>query len=169
MLSVCIDYDSFLASGGSIDLFGIVGSNNLGFKQFHGKLAFKKATYAWKTQQKLAKFNLAPKVIGKVCKVKAKEGEEELTSNWGYITELVHTREKYSYAAIEKLVNDIKSKTNLKFWDCHDSNIGILKNRLVCIDTGLESFDRDCNAWGFREPGPRCVDCNKYQCSCCDY
>jgi len=169
MLSICIDYNDFLACGGSVDLFSIIGSDNLGFKEFNGKLALKKATYAWKTQKKLAKFNLAPKVIGKVCKVKAKEDEKEWTSNWGYITELVHTREQYSYTAIEKLVNDIKSKTNLKFWDCHDSNIGILKNRLVCIDTGSESFDRDCNAWGFREPGPRCVDCNKYQCSCCDY
>ena len=61
-------------------------------------------------------------------------------------------------------------KTGLKFWDCHWYNIGTVKrgrkNKVVCIDTGKESFDGDSNAWGFAEPGPKCCYCEKYQCKC---
>jgi hypothetical protein len=74
---------------------------------------------------------------------------------------------------IQNLVNIIHDKTGLKFWDCHYYNIGYVtrnkKSKLVCIDTGKESFDRECNAWGFSEPGPKCNYCKKYQCKCSIY
>ena len=57
------------------------------------------------------------------------------------------------YEELENLVNKIKEKTGLKFWDCHWTNVGYINNRLVnCIDTGKESFTPYCNAWGFVEP-----------------
>ena len=70
------------------------------------------------------------------------------------------------YDKLENLVNKIREKTGLKFWDCHWTNVGYTNNRLVCIDTGKESFTPYCNAWGFIEPGPKCPYCNDYQCYC---
>ena len=40
------------------------------------------------------------------------------------------------YEELENLVNNIREKTGLKFWDCHWTNVGYINNRLVCIDTG---------------------------------
>ena len=37
-------------------------------------------------------------------------------------------------------------------------NIGLIKRRkkkLVCIDTGKESFSGYSNAWGYLDPGPK--------------
>ena len=71
---------------------------------------------------------------------------------------------------IQDLVDEIKEKTGLKFWDCHWYNVGTVvrnkKKKVVCIDTGKESFDGNANAWGFADPGPKCGYCLKYQCKC---
>ena len=93
---------------------------------------------------------------------------------WGYVTvKAAEVEEDYSEKSLQqlqKLVEKIYDKTQLKFWDCHWWNIGIIKYRkkprVVCIDTGSESFIRDYNAWGFNTPGPRCDLCDKYQCKC---
>ena len=68
------------------------------------------------------------------------------------------------------LVDKIYQHTSIKFWDCHWTNVGYIKyrgrNKLVCIDTGEESFQGYANAWGYEEPGPRCPYCNTYACEC---
>jgi hypothetical protein len=73
---------------------------------------------------------------------------------------------------IQSLVEEIYQKTGLKFWDCHWYNVGTVKRhnkrKVVCIDTGKESFDGDSNAWGFADPGPKCSYCNRYKCKCED-
>ena len=171
-----IDYECCdFAEGGAAQFYSIVGMKGCGFKEYSGRNGKKDAKFAWSTQKKLAKFGLAPKVIGNIKRINAYYMGEIKKSGWGYITQMatVHDHREYSYKSLQNLVDQIWEKTGLKFWDSHYDNIGLIKvngkKKLVCIDTGRESFDRDCNAWGFREPGPKCVDCNKYQCSCCDY
>ena len=168
-----INYEWPVSEGVSVQFYRLIGYKNLGFKEFSGRKGKKKANFACAKQKQLSKLGLAPKVIGNVCKVKCVDKDMLFLSDWGYITQIAQTKEKYSMKEIQSLVDNIKEKAGLKFWDCHDYNIGILKvrgkNKLVCIDTGEESFDRECNAWGFREPGPKCVDCKKYNCDCCDY
>lgn len=148
--------------GGSVQFYHLVESRYLGFKEFYSK---KQAQYAYNVQKKLSKLGLAPKVHGKVCKLKVQNWHEK--SGWGFITQIVKCgRKQLSRRKIQELVNNIYEKTGLKFWDCHDYNIGIFRNKYVCIDTGKESFDEDCNAWGMNNPGPKCYECNKYECNC---
>lgn len=162
--------------GGSAEFYPIKEDNRLGFKQFRNK---KFANKAYEKQKLLSKYNLAPKVIGKVCKLPIKiesYPEYKLNTNWGYVTEKARVLDdsimKKRLKDIQKLVENIENKTRLRFWDCHYWNVGYIKRnnkaKLVCIDTGPESFDRDANAWGFNKPGPKCDYCNKYQCRCSD-
>lgn len=148
--------------GGSVQFYHLVESKYLGFKEFYNK---RQAQYAYNVQKKLSKLGLAPKVRGKICRLKIQHWHEK--SNWGFITQIVKCgRKKLSRKKIQELVNAIYEKTGLRFWDCHDYNIGILRNKYVCIDTGKESFDRECNAWGMENPGPKCYECNRYECHC---
>ena len=165
-----IDINHF-DEGGSAEFYNIKENKNLGFKQFRNKSS---AISAYSKQKLLSKFGLAPKVYGKICKLTMKSKFYEGLSNWGYVTEkakiaseiLMNKRLK----EIQALVEDIHKKTKLKFWDCHYWNVGYIKRnnkaKLVCIDTGKESFNVIANAWGFSEPGPKCNYCNKYQCKC---
>jgi hypothetical protein len=160
--------------GGSAEFYLIQEDNNLGFKQFRNK---KFANKAYEKQKLLSKYNLAPKIVGNVCKLPIKiesYPEYKLNTNWGYITERAKILDenimKKRLKDIQDLVETIENKTCLRFWDCHYWNIGYVKRnnkaKLVCIDTGPESFDRDANAWGFNNPGPKCNYCNRYQCYC---
>jgi hypothetical protein len=161
------DFD-WCDEGGSAEFYRINEDKNLGFKQFRNK---KFAIDAYNKQRLLSKFGLAPKVYGKITKLNYEWGEK---TNWGYITEKARIVDeevmKKRLREIESLVQSIQQKTKLKFWDCHYWNVGYVKRnnkaKLVCIDTGKESFDSDCNAWGFGKPGPKCDYCNRYQCSC---
>ena len=97
----------------------------------------------------------------------------ETTTGWGFVTEkavLYDDKDSLPYKHIQRLVEQIKQKTGLKFWDCHEHNVGYIKRgrkkHFVCIDTGKESFNPLSNAWGFAEPGPKCCYCNRYQCKC---
>jgi hypothetical protein len=163
----------FCDEGGSVEFYCIKEDKNLGFKQFKSKKA---ALSAYKKQKLLSKYKLAPKVIGQVCKLlfSSKTNEE---TNWGYITEMAVLLENAvlnknkRYILIQELVDNIYAKTRLKFWDCHYFNVGIIvrnnKKIPVCIDTGKESFDPNCNAWGFGDfPGPKCRKCDTFQCIC---
>ena len=160
-------------SGSYCDFLPIKGEDNLGFKSFKLKA---RADETYKIQKKLAKFNLAPQIITEVCKIPYSYDPELLkywtpeqtVTSWGYVTEKATMLDidDMPYEELENLVNKIREKTGLKFWDCHWTNVGYINNRLVCIDTGKESFTPYCNAWGFLEPGPKCPYCNEYQCYC---
>ena len=160
-------------SGSYCDFLPIKGENQLGFKSFKLK---SRAVEAYKIQKKLSKFNLSPNTVTEVCKIPYSYDPELLkywtpdatVTSWGYITEkaMMLDESDMPYSKLQNLVDIIKEKTHLKFWDCHWTNIGYIKDKLVCIDTGKESFTPYCNAWGFEEPGPKCPYCNKYQCYC---
>lgn len=157
--------------GGSAEFYTIKGHKNLGFKQFRNKAS---AIYAYKKQKLLSQLDLAPKVYGKVCKLAIGNKFYSASTNWGYITEYAKKfPKKDSYTKLkelQKLVEDIHAKTRLKFWDCHPFNLGYIvrnnKTKLVCIDTGRESFKRENNAWGSRNPGPQCYSCKNFNCNC---
>lgn len=157
--------------GGSAEFYQIKENKNLGFKQFRNK---KFANAAYNKQKLLSRFGLAPKVYSKVTKLTYEWGEK---TNWGYITEKARIADeevmKKRLREIQSLVENIHKKTKLKFWDCHYWNVGYVKRnnkaKLVCIDTGIESFNPDSNAWGFSDPGPKCNYCNRYQCYCSVY
>jgi len=169
----CDSSDSY-DEGGSAEFYRIAEDKNLGFKQFRDK---KFANRAYKKQKLLSKFGLAPKVYGKICRIQIETPYYNDLSGWGYVTERAKVLDekvmKKRLNEIQKLVDTINKKTKLKFWDCHYYNIGYIKRnnkaKLVCIDTGSESFDSNSNAWGFSKPGPKCNYCKRYQCSCADY
>lgn len=163
--------------GGSAEFYDLLYHPKYGFKQFRNKSS---AVTAWKKQKLLSRFNLAPKIITKICRLPIIICDNDslgVKTNWGFVTEKARLVDEKIMSKrmgqIQKLVESIHSKTGLKFWDCHYYNVGYIrrnsKAKLVCIDTGSESFMRDCNAWGFDFPGPKCNYCKKYQCSCCDY
>lgn len=163
--------------GGYAQFYSIQQFPYLGFKEFRNK---QKAIEAYNIQYRLSKFDFAPETIGKVTRLyfAADNDCPSMLSDWGYITEKAYipkpdNTKPYSLRSIQNLVNRIYKKTKLKFWDCHYWNIGLIerrgKSKLVCIDTGKESFDGYANAWGFSNPGPKCCYCNKYQCRCSEY
>jgi hypothetical protein len=167
-----IDCSSWFDEGGYCQFYPIKGHSFLGFKEFRSK---RKANYSRSVQKELSKFDLAPKIYSPVCKLKFFDRDDpdyDCISDWGYVTEVAEDIQpkKLSLAKIQNLVNEIYEKSGLKFWDCHYYNIGLVDRnntqKLVCIDTGKESFDGYANAWGFAEPGPKCSYCNKYQCRC---
>jgi exopolyphosphatase/pppGpp-phosphohydrolase len=159
-----IHYDE----GGSAEFYLIKENESLGFKQFGSK---RSATTAYNKQKLLSKYNLAPKIIGKITKLKYEWGDD---TDWGYVTERAKVLDEKvmnkRLKDIQNLVETIENKTRLRFWDCHYYNIGYVKRnnkaKLVCIDTGPESFNRDANAWGMATPGPKCGYCNRYCCNC---
>lgn len=157
--------------GGSAGFYILKESKTIGFKEFNSK---REAEYAYKIQKKLARLGLAPKVYGKICKIKVEarhfSGEKWFESTgWGFLTQIVKISKRLSRQKIQKLVNDIRKKARLSFWDCHEYNIGVYRNKYVCIDTGKESFDANCDAWGMGTPGPFCSECKKYSCKCEGY
>lgn len=164
-----------MSEGGSAEFFPIKDNADLGFKQFRNKKA---ANNAWKKQKLLSKFHLAPKVISNVCKlpitIEPYSASFIIQTNWGYVTEKAKIVDENIMQKrldqIQDLVEKIEKKTGLQFWDCHYWNIGYIKRnnktKLVCIDTGQESFDWESNAWGFGKPGPKCNYCDRYQCKC---
>jgi hypothetical protein len=159
-----VDYDE----GGYCQFYPIKNNPDLAFKEFY---SIEKAIFAASTQTKLSLYELAPKIFTELCQLKFSDSNE--VSGWGYVTEIAFVpqpRTIISMRQIQYLVGKIYQKTGLKFWDCHWSNIGLIKrkgkSKVVCIDTGKESFDGYANAWGMNSPGPKCGYCNKYQCRC---
>jgi hypothetical protein len=149
--------------GGSAGFYTLKESKTIGFKEFNSRA---KAKYAYKIQKKLSKLGLAPKVYSKICRLNFSDDSIKCRTGWGFLTQIVKIRKKLSLKKIQQLVDDIAKKAKLYFWDCHEYNIGIYRNRYVCIDTGKESFDPLSNAWGSINPGPLCVECNEYGCAC---
>jgi len=168
-----IDYSGWFDEGGYCQVYPIKRHKNLIFKEFRNK---KKATEAYSIHKKLAKHDLAPKIHSKICKLNFAKEKGVIfyeSSDWGYIMECAKTCKANSSIKMEQiqaLVNEISEKTGLKFWDCHWYNVGLVKRgktkKVVCIDTGKESFNGLSNAWGFSNPGPQCCYCKTYQCKC---
>lgn len=156
----------FLESeGGSAQFYSIIGHKKIGFKEFANKRLAQKS---YSVQKKLAKLGLAPKVYGNLRKLPFKGTPYK--SNWGYVTQVVDVGMRVSLKKIQNLVDQIYSKTKLKFWDCHEYNVGKIgrgkDSKLVIIDTGPESFTSNANAWGNENPGPKCSECCKLNCKC---
>ena len=170
MSNYLIDYSGWFDEGGYCQVYPIKDHKGLIFKEFRNK---KKALESYKFQSSLAKHDLAPKIHSKVCQLNFAEDDgwqPDYISDWGYITEYAFVSDKVSLQDIQSLVDDIYDKTSLKFWDCHYYNVGLVSRnnikKLVCIDTGKESFEGFSNAWGFEFPGPKCNFCFNYQCKC---
>lgn len=169
-----IDASSCYMDEGASAEFYTIHNTKFGFKQFRNK---RHAISAYNRQKLLSKYHLAPKVIGDICKLPITTHYYEEESNWGFVTEKARIVDenimKKRMGQIQKLVESIYAKTGLKFWDCHYYNVGYIKRqnkfKLVCIDTGSESFNRDANAWGMNTPGPKCGQCQKLQCKCSSY
>lgn len=168
---------SWCDSGGSCDVMPIRNHPDLVFKSFKYE---HKAKEAYNNQIKLSKLDLAPKVLSKLCQIayyfdpKILEywNPNKTTTDIGYISEFASLipSNKKPLKDIQNLVKEIFNQTNMEFWDCHIENVGYIKRKhktkLVCIDTGKESFCAYSNAWGFNFPGPQCSYCLKYQCNC---
>ena len=166
-----IDYQislDYFDEGGSVQFYPIKNHKNLGFKEFRSK---HHAIIAYKNQKRLAKFDLAPKVLSLLISLPFAT-LPDIISGWGFITEIAKIPEENSFPLkkIQNLVDEIYKKTKLKFWDCHWYNLGLIvrgrSKKIVCIDTGQESFDHLSNAWGNVNPGPKCGYCYKYKCKC---
>lgn len=157
--------DFLESEGGSAQFYSIIGYKQIGFKEFANK---KVAQKSYSVQKKLAKLGLAPKIYGNLRKLPFKDSPYK--SNWGYVTQVVKVSMKVSRKKIQNLVDEIYNKTKLKFWDCHEYNVGTIKRgkdyKLVVVDTGPESFTSNANAWGNYRPGPKCDECLKYNCNC---
>lgn len=169
MTEYIIDYSDWCDSGGCCQVYPIKNRSDLVFKEFRTK---NKAISSFKLQQKLNFHDLAPKIFTKVSRLSFAEddGFDEQQSDWGYVTERAVVSDKISLEKLQNLVDEIYNKTGLSFWDSHYYNVGFVDrsgdSRLVCIDSGKESFIRDSNAWGLNFPGPFCRNCCEYQCKC---
>lgn len=156
-----VNYDEYW-DGGYAQAYSVFNHPSLIFKEFKNKI---KAQQAFNIQNKLAQFDLAPLTQSLILQNKL--------LNWGFFSEKAKISHSIKLSQIQSLVDDIYHYCGLKFWDSHYDNVGLVirnkKNKLVCIDTGKESFDGYCNAWGFAEPGPKCCYCLKYQCRCSEY
>lgn len=167
-----IDYSDWCDEGGYCQVYPIKNKEGWIFKEFRNK---KKAQESYKYHKILSRFDLAPKIYSRICRLEFAEDDgwkPEEPSDWGYIMERAYPvqHSDHTMKQIQKLVENIFETTNLKFWDCHWYNVGtVYRNKtkkLVCIDTGKESFNGISNAWGFANPGPKCCYCDNYQCNC---
>lgn len=94
----------------------------------------------YERQKLAAKYGLGPAVYGKI------ELEIDGEIRYGYLTEIVVIKRgsykkktnfiNYHEDHIALLRSELKEKTGFYFFDCHSSNVGIKKKKLVCIDFG---------------------------------
>lgn len=155
-MSACVGvYDN----NGSRSTFYVI-DNERGFKDFESK---EDAEYAHYVQSKLATYNLAPRVLSDIGKIRHRDSLE--LSGWGYITEIAEMIGcggndcccgecdgdlPFIYKnKIGKLIGKIE-KLDMEFMDAHIGNVGYVKRNgkkvLVCIDCGQESvYDPDAD------------------------
>lgn len=170
-------YNVSYADAGSRSQFYII-DNERGFKEFDSK---DDAADARNTQLALAKYNLAPKVLSEVGRIRMPKDLQYANrklSKWGFITERAEMigcdgnecgcgecDEIYDshLPKIERLTNKIE-KIGYNFVDCHIGNVGYIRRRgrkvLVCIDTGNESvYDESF----YNEEECSCYQCQQYR------
>ena len=137
-------------SQGSRTSLYIVGRGR-GFKTFDTK---QDAEIARSYQIILNYHDFAPKVYSEVGRIIIKD----TLSPWGYITQKVKTlgcsdpsddcrckrceRDLYKYEdGMMCMAEDIDENCGFRIGDLHMGNFGIMKGKLVVIDTGMESFN----------------------------
>ncbi len=158
--------------GGYCQFYPILNESKKGFKEFKNRADAKQALII---QRLLSEYGLSPIVYSDIIKLPI--NNTDLYSSYGFVTEIAeyltpHPIKKWTQkhisllSCIQDLVDNIRKHTKLNFWDCHQQNVGWIEKRLVCIDTGKESFDPSSDAWGLGKPGPQCYYCNSYICQC---
>jgi len=138
--------------GSFTTFYKLKGRKTIGFKDFGNK---DDATESMENQRMLAKYDLAPKVYGKVRKIDWVDDEGvKHRSGWGFITEIAKTIDDDDYEgqydseyfrdSVDSLTYNIQMELGMSFGDCHSRNVGWVKRGgedvMVCIDTGKESF-----------------------------
>lgn len=172
-------YNLSYADSGSKSSFYYIDEKR-GFKEFEDK---EDAEYARETQIALAKYNLAPKVLSEVGRIRLPENSiyDEQFSGWGYITE---TAEMLGcggsecacgecddlYDRMHRRINNLTNKieeVGYNFVDNHIGNVGYVRRRgrkvLVCIDTGSESVFDDTDGNYDNEEECSCYQCQQYR------
>jgi hypothetical protein len=163
---------TWFEEGGYCQFYPLVGEKNKGFKEFKD---YENAIEAFKIQQLLYQYKLAPKIYSDIITIPFKNSP--YITSYGFVCQIAryltskpirrwNKKHICWLKKIQNLVEDIKYYTKLDFWDCHQHNIGLINKRLVCIDTGNESFDPSSDAWGLGKPGPQCYYCSEYMCKC---
>jgi hypothetical protein len=152
-MSACVgEYDNC----GSRSTFYVI-DNERGFKDFESK---EDAEYAHYVQNKLAAYNLAPRVLSDIGKIRHRDSLE--LSEWGYITEIAEVigcgGNDCECGECEDISDGLRSRIDrlckkiydlgLEFMDAHIGNVGYVRRNgkrvLVCIDCGRESvYDPD--------------------------
>jgi hypothetical protein len=175
-MGVCVgDYENC----GSRAAFYILDGER-GFKEFETE---EDAQYAHYVQSKLSQYNLAPKVLSDIGKIRFRH--DMVLSNWGYITEIAEVigcggndcscgecedifDNKTKSNQLTRLLNKIED-LGLEFMDAHVGNVGYVKRNgkkvLVCIDCGQESvYDPDVDD-NYLEDDCGCEQCKarRYQ------
>jgi hypothetical protein len=144
-----------------------------GFKEFGD---MEDAEYAYNVQSSLSQYNLAPKVLSEIGRVRMpKNLSDKKLSGWGYITEIAEVigcggNECFCgdcddiYDSLSKKVNRLISdidNVGYNFADAHPGNVGYIKRNgrkiLVCIDTGEESVSE----WTDDDDYCSCSHCRK--------
>lgn len=168
-MSACVGvYDN----NGSRSTFYVIDSER-GFKDFESK---EDAEYAHDVQSKLSAFNLAPRVLSDIGKIRHRDNLE--LSGWGYITEIAEmigcggndcscgecddifdTKRRHVKRLCEKIYS-----LGFEFMDAHIGNVGYVRRNgkrvLVCIDCGSESvYDPDLDDNYFENDGCDCEQC----------
>lgn len=159
---------------GSRSAFYVIDDER-GFKEFDDK---QEATYAHSVQSKLEVYNLAPKVLSQIGKIRKSNGS---LSHWGYITEIAEVigcggnechcgecEDDLPYmlsASINRLTDKMLMKADVEFMDGHIGNVGYVyrkgKRVLVCIDFGSESvYDQDAD-YGIDDGECDCAICKQ--------
>lgn len=149
-------YTGVPCSDGSFTTFyKLRGRKTIGFKDFGSK---NDAIESMENQRMLAKYDLAPRVYGKVRKIDWVDDEGvKHRSGWGFITEIAKTIDDDDYEdnydtddfreSVDNLTYNIEMELGMSFGDCHSRNVGWVKRGghdvMVCIDTGKESFSGD--------------------------
>ena len=170
-------YKVSYVNGGSRTAFYKL-DNARGFKEFDN---IEEAEYAYETQCSLSKYNLAPKVMSDIGRIRMpKNLNERKLSGWGYITEIAEVIgcggnecdcgecEDIFDGMMRKVNNLINKIDNAGYYfiDAHVGNVGYVKRKgkkvLVCIDTGEESVSTNNDSYSDEDEDS--MHCSCYAC-----
>lgn len=117
-------------------------SSDVGLKLYRSK---SERNFAYKLQQKAAKFGIGPLVYGKVDLAESIQATTKKydclynrTLQYGYLTQIARQR-RVSDDMFVTLGHKMR-KHGFSTVDMVDSNVGYIKNKLVCIDFDMGSM-----------------------------